>query len=230
MLDESTIKDCFQWDVRSWKTALTLWGNGLDGLSTASCLDVGSRDGGLSLYLALRGFHVKCTDLETPGGSAIELHKKYHVEHLVTYESLDALNIPYSSTFDVIIFKSILGGIGRNGHREKQIQALSEMMKALKPGGILLFAENLAASKLHRFMRKKFMKWGNYWNYPTEKSLQEMLAAQGKTEFRTTGFAAAFGRTEFQRNVFSVLDKVFFNHVVPSSWKYISFGYIVKSS
>jgi len=35
----------------------------------------------------------------------------------------------------------------------------------LKPGGWLLFAENLKGSMLHRLLRKTFVRWANYWRY-----------------------------------------------------------------
>lgn len=77
------------------------------------------------------------------------------MENLITYQDIDATQIPYENEFDIIVFKSIIGGIGRNDNKEIQQLVFNQIYKALKPGGQLLFAENLSASPLHRF----FSKW-----------------------------------------------------------------------
>lgn len=126
----------------------------------ASALEVGAREGGLSLYLAQKGFHVVCSDVENPQAMAKGRHENHGVQHLVSYASADATRLPFDDCrFDVVAFKSILGTIGRNGQIEQQAKAISEIHRVLKPGGILLFAENLAGTALHRFFRK-MTKWG----------------------------------------------------------------------
>jgi len=70
---------------------------------------------------------------------ASEIHQKYNRGQLITYETIDATQIPYLNHFDIIAFKSILGGIGRNDRPELKKKAVDEIHKALKENGILLF-------------------------------------------------------------------------------------------
>ena len=71
--------------------------------------------------------HVVCTDLSGPSQDAIDKHQQYGVSQLLRYEQLNALDIPYSEAFDVVLFKSVLGGIGRGDHRENQRKAIHEI-------------------------------------------------------------------------------------------------------
>jgi len=227
-LTPQIVQECFQWDVRTWKKCLDEWGPVLRTGKKLRCLDVGSRDGGLTLLLALHGHEVVCTDLEAPGISARDLHRKYGVDSLVTYQAMDATAIPFKETFDVVIFKSVLGGIGRDGHTEKQLLALDQLFHSLRPNGTLLFAENLSASMLHRALRKIFNRWGTYWNYPTVHWLRNKLEEHGDVSMKTTGFLAAFGRSEKQREFLARLDDAFICRVVPTSWRYVAYGWVRK--
>src|SRR5262249_26960153 len=130
---------------------------------------------GLSLWLALQGARVLSTDIQPPTLTAMRLHAARGVSEYIQYEWMDATRIPYTMDFDVVLFKSVLGAIGRLGGRQSQAQAISEMYKALKPGGELFFAENLIGSPLHQFCRKKFVKWGNAWRYISVEEMQEFL-------------------------------------------------------
>lgn len=159
------IKDNIQWDVLTWSKAIAYWEKNVDWSKVEHCLELGGRQGGLSLWLAMKGKKVICSDLEDVELTAKSLHRKYNIENEISYEDIDATNIPYVEYFDVIVFKSIIGGIAKIGIIEVQKKVFQEIYKALKPGGILLFAENLVASPLHQFARKKFNKWGDYWRY-----------------------------------------------------------------
>ena len=157
MTDKLT-SDIIQWDVRSWSEALKYWEQHVNWSTIHNGLELGGREGGLSLWLALKGIKTVCSDLHGVKEAASPLHQRYDVSSLITYKDIDATNIPYENHFDVIAFKSIIGGIGRNDNIEMQKKTFSEIYKALKPGGKLLFAENLAASPLHQTLRKKLKK------------------------------------------------------------------------
>ena len=79
-----------------------------------------------------------------------------------------------------IVFKTIIGGIGSNDNYEIQQKVFKEIYKALKPGGKLLFAENLVASKFHQQLRKKFVNWGNSWRYVSIKEMETFLSRMQK--------------------------------------------------
>src|SRR5262249_24823871 len=176
---------------------------------------------GLSLWLALQGAQVMCSDVLMPTESVFRLHQARGVSHRIHYEAIDATRISYTSRFDVVMFKSMLGSVGRAGGKRLQTQAVKEIHKCLKSGGELFFAENLVGCRLHQFFRRKFVKWGQTWRYVSVAEMEEFLAPFSSVHYRTVGFAGAFGKSEMQRNVLGFLDTTAFNHLVPASWRYI---------
>src|SRR5262245_18220178 len=95
-------------------------------------LDIGTRGGGLSLWLAWNGARVLATHIVSPIQTAFGLHQKYAVSDRIQYQALDVTEIPYRMEFDIVMFKSVLGAIGG---KQSQAQAIREIHKALKPGG-----------------------------------------------------------------------------------------------
>jgi SAM-dependent methyltransferase len=221
-------KDIIQWDIKSWSKALDFWERNVPWENVNKCLELGGREGGLSLWMALKGKEVVCSDYELTKETAQKLHLKYKLEKQIQYMDIDATNIPFEDHFDVIVFKSIIGGIGYNNNLEAQKLVFNQIYKALKPGGKLLFAENLVASPLHVYFRTKFIKWGNSWRYINKSETVEFLKEFKSTQIKTNGFLAAFGRTESQRTFFSYFDRYFFNWLFPESWKYIVYGIAIK--
>lgn len=227
-MTENIINDIVQWDIKSWKKAIDFWDREIDFSQVESALELGGRQGGLSLWLAKKGIHTVCSDLEDTENTARPLHEKHGVESLVSYKDIDATNIPFENHFDLICFKSIIGGIGRDNDPENQQRAFDQIYKALKPGGILLFAENLSASRFHKYLRKKFVRWGQSWRYVNLTELEEMLTKFSSIEIKTTGFLANFGQSEQQRNILAHLDSGLLNNLSPKTWKYIAYGIAVK--
>lgn len=219
-----TAKEILQWDVRSWSAALDYWNENVDWPRIHTALELGGREGGLSLWLASKGIDTLCSDLENTEATARKMHTSFPFAGKIRYEDIDATSIPYSNQFDLIVFKSILGGIGRDGRSDLQKKALVQMHKALKPGGYLLFAENLSASALHRQLRSRFVRWGNSWRYLSADELKMFLSDFSDVQLKTTGFAGNFGRNEVQRTILAQADRLIFNPVFPESWKYIAFG------
>lgn len=222
----------FQWDIRNWSKALPCWEKAIAAFPQTAhvrrALELGGREGGLSLWLAQRGFEVVCSDLSGAKDTALPLHTQQGVTAKITYADIDATQIPFENEFDVVVFKSIIGGIGRNNNKEIQQQVFAQIYKALKPGGKLLFAENLTASPLHKFFRKRFTNWSGYWRYVTEAELREFMQPFAQVELHTTGFAGTFGRNEKQKNLLARTDELLLNAITPRSWKYIAYGVAVK--
>lgn len=230
MLSSELVNDIIEWDVRNWSEPLRFWEHALDWSGAPKmCLEVGAGQGGLSLWLALKGHRVVCSDLTSPAHRAARLHAKYGVAELIEYAAIDATNIPDRARFDIIAFKSILGGIGRHDDRARQQCAIDEMFDALKPGGVLLFAENLRASPAHRFLRTKFVGWGKSWRYVTLAEMRELLSKFAQVEMRATGVIGAWGRTEHERNLLARVDQVVLNRLCPDEWKYLVYGLAVKT-
>lgn len=221
------IKDIIQWDVKSWSKALQFWEREVKWENVHNCLEIGGREGGLSLWLALKGKKVICSDIYFAKDKAENLHKRYGINNLVQYEDIDATKIPYENFFDLIVFKSVLGSIGQSNNPKMQEEAINQMYKALKPGGVLLFAENLIGSPFHQYARQKFNKWGG-WLYVSEKKLNKLLSPFSSVLIKTTGVIAVFGRSESQKNFLAGLDKTLLNSIFPRKWHYIAFGIAKK--
>ncbi|MBK8846127.1 MAG: class I SAM-dependent methyltransferase [Bacteroidetes bacterium] len=221
-------KDIIQWDIKSWSKALSYWDSNIDWNEIKNGLELGGREGGLSLWLALKGLTVVCSDLNDVHTTAQPLHVRHNVSSHVKYQDIDATNIPYENYFDIIVFKSIIGGIGRNDKVEIQQKVFKEIYKALKPGGKLLFAENLIASPFHQQLRKRFVNWGSSWRYVSIKEMKEFLNDFSYCDIHTTGVLGTFGRNESQRTLLSTIDQLILNRICPANWKYIIYGIAEK--
>lgn len=194
-LERALMRDIVEWDVPTWQHAVRGWQRALDAYlpdgQGKTVLEIGARHGGVSLFFALRGFDCLCTDKVVPDdfAAAQALHRQYGVQDQMRYELVDGTALPYpDESFDVVVFKSVLGHVGRDGQEQRIPLAIGEMRRVLKPGGLLLFAENLDASALHRFMRRRFVRWGKQWNYLTLPRLREYLAPFATVELHTYGF------------------------------------------
>ena len=109
------MRDVMDWDVASWSKVVKLWQPVAQQNRRLDCLELGANKGGLSLWIALNGHKVICTDLTIPEERAKPVHSQYKVSHLVSFGEVDALNLPFENEFDVILFKSMIGGIARDG-------------------------------------------------------------------------------------------------------------------
>jgi hypothetical protein len=130
--------------------------------------------------------------------------------------------------FDIIVFKSILGGIGRSGQIDLIQKTADEIFKALKPGGQLLFAENLKASVIHQFFRKRLTRWGGYWNYLDLNQIEMLFRKFNPLEYDTAGFLGTFGRTERQKIFLGKIDSLLVERLVSKKMRYIVFGVATK--
>jgi SAM-dependent methyltransferase len=229
-MDKRLVADIIQWDVRNWSQALHFWERDVDWNSVSECMELGSRDGGLSLWLALKNKHVICSDVEDNRNRARRHHEKRGVTAGVDYQIIDALEIPYESRFDLVVFKSILGGIGLDGRKDRQQLAIDQIYKSLKPGGKLLFIENLIASPMHNFVRKKFIRWGTSWRYVTLQEMQGFFHRFARVRMKTVGVLGAFGRSERQRNLLALIDQAVLNHLTPDRWQYVVYGIAEKQA
>ena len=213
--------DIIEWDIVNWGQAIKYWDRELDFCKINYCLEIGARRGGLSLWLALHGIDtIECSDRFDNSKEALSMHRKYGLNS-VQYKVINATEINQTEKYDLICFKSVLGGIGYNNNKSAQEKAINEIYCALKPGGLLIFTENLKGSKLHTFLRKNFVKWGDKWRY---LSLDELLAMTNKfnnIQYKTYGFFGTMGRKEWQRYLLGKLDSLI-DPFINEKDKYIS--------
>ena len=227
-MSKQLIEDIIEWDVKNWSRSLRFWANFIELKDGGkNCLELGGRRGGLSLWLAINGHKVICSDVESPELEASKKHVKYSCIQNVRYESINATDIPYENKFDIVVFKSILGGISGNGRDELKQKAIFEIHKSLKPNGKLLFAENLESSVIHKMLRRNFISWGDRWNYLKFQEIDSLFSIFGNVQYETTGFFGAFGRSERQRRLLSHFDSVI-KPIIPKSKRYVVFGVAVK--
>ncbi|HTX57368.1 MAG TPA: class I SAM-dependent methyltransferase [Candidatus Acidoferrales bacterium] len=220
--------DAVGWDVGNWSRALRYWEReGALEAGSLQCLEVGASGGGISVWLALRGHHVVCSDYNKPLSAAKVLADRYGVADRLQFENIDATSIPYEDTFDVVTFKSVLNSIGHDGAIDRQQQAVAAMYRALRPGGRLLFAENLVGSPLHGLLRRTYVPWGARCRYITTDEMRAFLAPFSQVRYGTAGFLATLGRSESQRQALSVVDRVI-DRAIPPAWRYIIYGVAVK--
>jgi len=108
-IKKAIIKDIFRWEIKNWskfidfienalKEVFVLTNNSIDdegniisdtALKDKIAVELGADEGGLSIYLALRGFRTKCTDLTNPYDRAKKNHIKYSIEKVVEYQAID---------------------------------------------------------------------------------------------------------------------------------------------
>lgn len=229
-MDRQLLQDIIEWDVDSWGDALHFWLQHTRSLADARVLEVGAGNGGLSLYFALKGCAVTCTDLQGVSHRAVELHRRYGVSSMIDYQRLDVTRMEFpSNSFDIVCFKSVLGGVGWDGCFARQQKAVQEMRRVVRPGGQVLFAENLCASALHTWLRQRFVSWGSRWRYLSVREVEDLFVDFGKLQLSTHGFFSAFGRSEGQRRFLHMLD-LLFKGWVPTTARYIVFGCAEKGS
>ncbi len=198
------------------------------GQDRCSVCELGARRGGLALWLALQGHSVICSDLEENAAIAGPLHERYGVDSRITYEAIDSTQIPYENRFDVIAFKSMLGGVAWNGDAQRQSAAVRSMYRALKPGGVLLFAENLRGSPMHRLLRRRFVTWNSIWRYVSIDEMLEYLHLFAVVRYETTGFLGLCGRTQGTSDMLGRADGLVFDRIVPPHSRYIIYGVATK--
>ncbi|MBC7589795.1 MAG: class I SAM-dependent methyltransferase [Salinibacterium sp.] len=226
MTTNDTLKrDVLGWDVRTWSVAVDFWERALPAVpEKLTCLEIGAGPGGPSLWLALRGHAVVCSNLANTEAMASPLHEEYGVSSNIEYRDIDVTDIPFENHFDVVIFKSVLGGVG-----SLQKQAMQQVLKSLKPGGILLFAENIRGTIFHRLARAiAYRIRRTSWRYPTLAGMTSLLSDFSCSEIHTNGVLAMFGTSESQRLALAAVDDRVTNRIVPRTWKYMGYGSAIK--
>lgn len=227
-MSELPVKDIIEWDILNWSQIIPQWTPIIESMPKDSkVLAVGERDGGLSLWLALLGFDVTCTDRVGPTQEAGKLHKKYGVEDKVSYKELDIVNCDWDGEqYDIILIKSVIGGVmavyGDKTTRnfDTQKKAVANMYHLLKPGGVLLSVENMKGNSLLHLMRKVTGKAGG-WRHFTWQEIKELYGSFDEVKTKTFGvLPTLFSNNAINKINFS-LNKYLLD-ILPPQTKYVA--------
>lgn len=225
-LTDKELNDILQWDVKNWKNALSFWQAHFDIKPGMKVLALGEREGGISIFFAKLGCEVVCTDYrEYVPEKMRELHESYGLQDKITYKKVDMSAIEYEDNhFDIVVFKSVLGVLADKGLQDR---SMSEIHRVLKQSGALLFAENSAGTKLHQYLRKKYVGWAQRWRYISLNEVKEWSKLFANAFIKSYGTLSIFGRSEKQRKILAAVDWSI-HPVVPRRCKYIIFGVFIK--
>lgn len=223
------VQDIIEWDVPNWSCLIAYWTPILETLPRdAKVLTVGERNGGLTLWLALMGFHVVCTDRESPEPHASLLHKKYNVADKISYRALDIVHCDLpDNSFDIIMAKSVIGGLKADPKNRLtrsfavQQQAVDNIYRVLKPGGYYFSAENLQGSSFLQAVRKMAGK-NKGWRHFKWREVKELHNAFSAKEYHTFGFFPAMFSSAVLNNIVSFANRYLMNWL-PANSKYIAF-------
>ncbi len=224
-LSKKELADIIQWDIKNWSKCLDFWEENADLDQSKKVLALGEREGGMSLFFALNGHDVICSDYNPMPDTTKVMHKEYGVSDKISYQKIDMKAIDLEDeSVDIVVFKSVIGALGNKPDQE---MALKEIFRVLKPDGIFLFAENLEGSKLHQYLRKKFVSWGERWQYVTNADMVNWNTSFKSIKTKPIGVLGLFGRSEKQRKFLAGFD-VILSPITPKKWRYILFGVLKK--
>lgn len=149
----------------TWGQCLDFWLQYVPDLKGKDVLELGASQGGLSLYFALQEAQVLCSDLTSPKPRPVLYTRPMaKARSAIWLWTRKALDLPDQSQ-DLVVFKSVLGEISRGAETDPKPLVMAEILRVLRPGGWLLFAENLIGAHWHMFLRKRFVSWAAYWDY-----------------------------------------------------------------
>jgi len=231
MSEKLPIDEIIEWDVENWGQLIRLWTPLLDTLPKGSkVLAIGERNGGLSTWLAMKGFEVCCTDRVYPTELAKANHAKHGLEGRITYAQFDVVHSDeaFYNRFDIVIAKSVIGGLKRvySDKRTRdfsvQQQAVQIIYKCLKPGGYFFSAENLQGGYLGRLLRR-FTGKDIGWLHLNWKELPELFSGWELVQLKAFGVVPGilFGNPVLKRLV--CMANRYLLVFLPASAKYIGF-------
>ncbi|MBL7849448.1 MAG: class I SAM-dependent methyltransferase [Cyclobacteriaceae bacterium] len=234
-LTQELIHDIIEWDVNVWAQCLAVWTPTLQQFDVMNTrvLCIGERNGGLSLWFALLGFQVVCSDIKPPSVRAKELHAKYNVQDRIQYEQLDVFRLPFGKdSFDIVAAKSVLGGLKFHyqdrGSRtlENQYRAVAEIRRILKTGGVFLSAENLQGSPLHMLLHRDRRLRRN-WRYLSLEEYRYLFSDFRSFDFVPFGFLSFGGKSSLFSWIINVVNKTAIVFL-PKRWCYVGGGVASK--
>jgi SAM-dependent methyltransferase len=230
-MSSELVNATIEWDVGNWSRVLPFWETVICKLNreTAKILCLGERNGGVSLWFAVQGFHVICSDYNGPSETARMLHARFGVSEKIEYADISVFQIPYPNDFfDIVACKSVIGGLKLNYKDkltrtlENQKFAIDEIRRVLRADGFFLGAENMAGSWVHQIGREilKGNKIG--WRHLRMEEVKWLFKDFGKNDFKFYGFIGTYFKVALLDNTCAWLDS-WFARLLPKRWLYICF-------
>ena len=225
------IEETIEWDILNWSRALAHWLVVVEQLdkTNTKILCLGERNGGLSLWFALQGFRVVCSDFGGPREDAKKLHSKYGVSDKIQYADLSIFLLPYASdSFDIIACKSVVGGLKLNYKDrttrtlQNQKLAMDEVRRVLKPGGYFLGAENMKGSWIHSVGRNALKGKKIGWRHFQVFELKYLLQDFTHSDLLFFGFLGTYYPFRWLNRVFGRVDNILSKYL-PDTMQYIGF-------
>ena len=155
----------------------------------------------------------------------VKAKNKYLKKGNIEFEIIDALSIPYTNYFDYVIFKSVLGGIGRNNNYDAILTVMKQIKKCLRNNGECLFIENMKSTIFHHLIRKQFGAGKNGWYYPSIRDFVQLSKQFSSAKYRTFGLFGSTGKPFLTSR--KMIDKKI-DQYVPEKWNYIYAGIYKK--
>lgn len=174
------IEDCCGWNKKTWADAVEFAISVLpDDLQGKKVIEIGVSDRStVAPILAARGATVFCSYYQKPSGFIENGHlkyirEKYGLGEIPTFETgIDEL----VGRYDVIIMKSVLGGIFRNNDYDGIGATIRRLMRNnVSAGGVILTVDNGYIGPFHRLRRYRGTG-GNSWTYLDRNRLAAALA------------------------------------------------------
>ncbi len=193
---------------------------------TAKVLTIGERNGGLSLWLALLGYHVTCTDIVDNTEQAQTLHRKYHVADKISYKKLDVVNDEPDEMYDIILAKSVIGGLKEDRQDAAtrnftvQKKAVAHIRSMLRHKGVFLSAENLQGNIVTRGVRHINNK-NKGWRYIEYEELSELFDGYNILQIKTFAILPSSFSSNVINKFSHSLNRVL--NFLPPDMKYIAF-------
>lgn len=222
------IEDCCGWNRRTWADAVAFALSALPGdLRGRTVLEIGAgKYSCLAPAFAKLGATVFCSYYgqarqEVESGQLRVVSEKHGIGDISVIE----VNIhEVRGVYDIIVLKSVLGGICRGDERGTVRTVIDGLMEHLADGGVILTIDNGRIRPFAKLSRR-FGAGRNRWTYFTREDVQEAFAG---LSFETQGFGFLncgalrflFRRDwealEVVNNVLHRIDRLLLRHVGPS--------------
>ncbi len=172
------IEDCCGWNRRTWADAVSFAVSGLPkDLHGKTVLEIGAgKYSSIAPVFAAMGAKVSCSYYKQPrheieNGILRFISKKYGIKGIDLLE-LDIHD--FTGTYDIIVLKSVFGGICRGDDHEKMRMVVKGLVGHLSENGMIITIDNGYVGPFIKFS-KIFGAGKNSWSYFMQEDIKRCL-------------------------------------------------------